>query len=126
MTETIKEKIVKYLQSAIHPENHYSLFCTITENKTGETARVCGLGVPLEGYQYHPQDYRFPIEAADKNFKGIKLNIVKEKEHGMTHFNLEKLLDEERYSFNIDRTTRNPHSMLSPTYYMNKDVGFKE
>jgi hypothetical protein len=109
MTEKIKEKIVKYIKNVIHPENHYSLFCTITNNKTNELYRVCGLGVPLEGYQYHRQDYRFPVEASNKNFKGIKLRIVKETEDGMISFNLEKLLDGELYSFNINKIPKNPY-----------------
>lgn len=109
MTEKIKEKIVKYIKDTIYPKNHYSLFATITNKKTNEIFRVCGLGVPLEGYQYHRQDYRFPVEAADKNFKGIKLRIVKETEDGMISFDLEKLLNEQLYSFDINKIPKNPH-----------------
>jgi hypothetical protein len=105
----IKEKIIKYIENTIHPNDHYGLFCTITDHKTNEVSRVCGLGVPLEGYQYHRQDYRFPSEAADRNFKGIKLHIVKETEHGMISFNLEKLLDEQLYTFNVDKIPKLLH-----------------
>lgn len=124
MTETIKEKIVKYIENTIHPNRYYSLFATITNNKTNELYRVYGLGVPLEGYQYHRQDYRFPILAADKNFKGIELRIVKETEDGMISFDLEKLLDEQLYSFDINKIPKNPHSFLSDNYHRPPDLGF--
>ena len=107
MTETTKEKIVKYIQDTIHPNDYYDLFVTITDKKTNEVHRVCGLGIPPEGYQYHCQDYRFPMEAADRNFKGIEIKIIKETEHGMLTFNLNKFLDEESYSFNVTKIPKN-------------------